>query len=507
MQAPNHRSPDHPNTFYRRFIRRLRRRDDEDFMLKSLFGDLTPLREPAERRESPPDFVATAILESVAGEVDDRGQIVDRNLRDLFVTGSPAQAMRAHFAGSREEHGADQRIISLHDPAQMWAAAVIKALADASGQPVERLHLRDQTTLGTLAMIERTTLPRRAGDTLKVYHADVRGQGADVSAIPFALMERSDLTAVIVGPLPPSAIDEMLTQLRAAIASDTWHCPHLLFLLPVGASWIANKIEAMGWPVGLQVQTLAEPLTSASSVWNKLLAHWNQIKGGTSATATTGAAGSPASHVRSPHGGAAASHVAMPRNDAGPSGFGLASAFAPTYPPSLSPAPHNESVHTNNTTTVLVASPAYPSAASAYPSASGGDAASGHDLSRRAPDAQRAASVLHELMLLDGLIFAALVDINSGQVVASEGRGPDIDRAAVAASEVLRVHRRTLRQLGHARVNDPVDEVLVTAGSRYHILRTLQAHPDFFILAVLDKLRSNLAMTRFRIMEAQQVLN
>ncbi len=205
--------------------------------------------------------------------------------------------------------------------------------------------------------------------------------------------------------------------------------------------------------------------------------------------------------------GLGGAQAGLSRADAGPSGFGLASAFAPTYPPSLSPAPHNESVHTNNTTTVLVASPAYPSAASAYPSTGSGDAAGGHDASRRAPDAQRATSVLHELMLLDGLIFAALVDINSGQVVASEGRGPDIDRAAVAASEVLRVHRRTLRQLGHARVNDPVDEVLVTAGSRYHILRSLQAHPDFFILAVLDKLRSNLAMTRFRIMEAQQVLN
>jgi hypothetical protein len=71
---------------------------------------------------------------------------------------------------------------------------------------------------------------------------------------------------------------------------------------------------------------------------------------------------------------------------------------------------------------------------------------------------------------------------------------------------VLTVHRRTLRQMGHWRSNDPVDEVLVTAGSRYHILRALQAHPDLFILAVLDKLRSNLAMTRFRIMEAQQVL-
>ncbi|MGY0194755.1 hypothetical protein ACWA7J_06730 [Leptothrix sp. BB-4] len=468
-------------------------------MLKSLFGDLAPLREPAERRESQPEFVATAILESVAGEVDDRGQIVDRNLRDLFVTGSPAQAMRAHFAGNREETGADQRIISLHDPAQMWAAAVIKALADASGQPVERLHLRDQTTLNTLAMIERTTLPRRAGDTLKVYHADVRGQGADVNAIPYALMERSDLTAVIVGPLPPSAIDEMLTQLRSAIASDTWHCPHLLFLLPVGAAWISNKIEAMGWPAGMQVQTLAEPLTSASAVWNKLLAHWNNLKGNPGGQASASA--------RPANVNPAAAAPSGPRADAGPSGFGLASAFAPTYPPALSPAPHNESVHTNNTTTVLVAAPAYPSAASAYPSAIGGEGAGAGEAARRAPDAQRATSVLHELMLLDGLIFAALVDVNSGQVVASEGRGPDIDRAAVAASEVLRVHRRTLRQLGHSRVNDPVDEVLVTAGSRYHILRTLQAHPDYFILAVLDKLRSNLAMTRFRIMEAQQVLN
>ena len=37
-------------------------------MLKSLFGDLTPLREPAERRESPPEFVA-AQLEAVLGDI------------------------------------------------------------------------------------------------------------------------------------------------------------------------------------------------------------------------------------------------------------------------------------------------------------------------------------------------------------------------------------------------------------------------------------------------------
>jgi hypothetical protein len=128
------------------------------------------------------------------------------------------------------------------------------------------------------------------------------------------------------------------------------------------------------------------------------------------------------------------------------------------------------------------------------------------ELTSRPVHPRRALAVLDELTVLDGLIFVALVDGQSGLVQASPARGPDIDRAALAAAEIWKTHRRTLRQLGHSRPGDPLEEILVTAGSRYHILRTLRAHPDLFILAVLDKLRSNLAMTRYRIMEAQQVL-
>ncbi|MEY8875939.1 MAG: hypothetical protein AB9M60_05485 [Leptothrix sp. (in: b-proteobacteria)] len=490
-------------------------------MLKSLFGDLAPLREAAAARNEERDFASTAILEAVTGEVSDSGEIIDRHVRDLFVTGSPAQAMREHFATATDEQASQQRIITLFDPVQMWAGAVIKALADAGGSPVERLHLRDQASLTTLAMIERTRLPRRLDNTLKVYHADVRGPGTDVSSLPFVLMERSHLAAVIVGPLPPSAIDEMLTRLRAAMSNGTWRCPRLLFMLPVGATWIAQKIDAQSWPAGVQVATLSEPLTSASAVWNKLLAHWNALQAGTNgasrpapapgANAVAGAAtpsiASAAVAALSASASAlTARMVGGSRPDSGPSQFGLASAFAPTHPPSLSPEPHADSVHTSNTTTLLVAQ----GGASHFAGASAGEAAwgaAGAEPGARAGDPQRTRSILHELMLLDGLIFAALVNVHTGEVIASEGRGPDIDRAALASSEVLRTHRRTLRQMGHARPNEPVDEVLVTAGSRYHILRTLQGNPDRFILAVLDKLRSNLAMTRFRIMEAQQSLS
>lgn len=422
-------------------------------MLRSLFGDLYPLRDAASTRrpataEADTEFAATAVLETddgPRGHAAAAAAVVERHTRDLFVTGSPAQAMRAHFSSQPEERDGE-RVITLYDPAQMWATSVIKALSDASGQPIERLHLRDQGTLGTLAMIERTLLPRRHDDTLKIYHADVRAHGRDAQLIPLALMERSDLTVVIIGPMHSSAVENMIEALRRAAASDHWHCREMLFLLPVGAHWIEQKILGITWPVHLHVKVRSEPLTSASTVWNLLLTHWNEVR-------------------PSP----------PPALDTDPGV--LAEDPAASRPMPLAPLTRREPAFT----------PVNP-------------------VTEHGGTPDRATAVLQELMLLDGLIFAALVNVETGAVVTSEGRGPDIDRAAAAAAEVLQAHRRTLRQMGHWRSNDPVDEVLVTAGSRYHILRTLQAHPDLFILAVLDKLRSNLAMTRFRIMEVQQVL-
>ncbi|MCK6424752.1 MAG: hypothetical protein L6Q75_06615 [Burkholderiaceae bacterium] len=452
-------------------------------MFKSLFGELVT---PRGRRDDPQiahdddkDFASTEVMP----EADDEGEAAapaDRHQRDLFVTGSPVQAMRAHFAGSRDEAGSGQRWITLHDPSGMWAGAVLKALSDASGQPIERLHLRDQGSLDSLAIIERTTLPRRMDDTLKVYHAEVGAEAREVDAIPLVLLEQADLGAVVIGPMAPSALDELLATLCAATQSEHWRCPQLLFLLPVGALWIAHKIDALHWPARVHVVMLAEPLTSASAVWNKVLAHWNRVKpAGADSTPAPAPSSAPAS--------------ARPVG-ALPSGF-VPSGLAPG---GLAASPTPASIDE----TVLVQPP--PPPAAAWSQARPATAEAGG--MPPAPDPQRALVILRELMLLDGLIFASLVDAETGLVIASEERGPDIDRAAVAATELLRLHRRTLRQMGHTRPNDPVDEILVTAGNRYHILRTLQARPDCFILAVLDKLRSNLAMTRFRIMEAQQVL-
>ena len=254
-------------------------------MLTSLFGDLGTIRtseagkrdRPAEN-ESEMSFAATAIMESVATEVNARGQMVERHSQDLVVTGSPAQAIRDHFASTRADLQTATALITLLDPAGVWAGAVIKALSDAGGRPIERLHLRERSTLRTLATIERTTLVRRQAETLRIYHADVRAAGLENAEISVALMERSQMTIVIIGPLQPHAIDALLGELRAAAHLATWRCPNLLFMVPPNAAWITSKINGVTWPVGLQVHVLSESMTSPSSVWNAMLSLWNQVK-------------------------------------------------------------------------------------------------------------------------------------------------------------------------------------------------------------------------------------
>src|SRR3982750_2235804 len=256
-------------------------------MLTSLFGDLRASRDAKAKSadfeetqvvNSSPEFAATAIMESVATEVNERGQIIDRHVSDLVVTGSPAQAIREHFAATRPDLETASSMITLLDPVGVWASSVIKALSDAGGRPIERLHLREKTTLRTIAMIERTTLVRRQEDTLRIFHADVRAPGPENAEIPVALMERSQMTAVIIGPMQPHAIDALLASLRHATRLATWRCAHLLFQLPPNAGWINAKVNAIAWPERLHVHLVSEPMTGASSVWNAMLNIWNRAK-------------------------------------------------------------------------------------------------------------------------------------------------------------------------------------------------------------------------------------
>ena len=427
-------------------------------MLASLFGDLGSNRNRKKMgADDEPDhgFAATSILESVATEVNDNGQMVDRHMRDLVVAGSPAQAIREHFSATRNDLESASRLITLLDPTGAWAPDVIKALSDAGGQPIERLNLREQATMRTLAMIERTTLVRRHEDTLKIYHADVRAPGRDSAEIPIALMERSQMTAVIIGAMQPHAIDVLLLGLREATQLPTWRCPNLLFMLPPKAVWIANKVSAVAWPQRVHVHVLNESMISASSVWNSMLNTWN--------------------HVKSQPGWEPG---AMPSLPSAGSDFPIRVADIGASTPGT---PRPAAASTASAPTVM-------------------------RVSRPVLAPTRARQALAEMQTLDGLLGCAVVDGTTGLVLASELRDDqpiDMDLAAAACAQVLRAHRLAARSMG---LSENTEEVMTSAGPRQQVLRVVSHFPELFLVVLLDKQRTNLALARFKLSEVERGL-
>jgi len=47
---------------------------------------------------------------------------------------------------------------------------------------------------------------------------------------------------------------------------------------------------------------------------------------------------------------------------------------------------------------------------------------------------------------------------------------------------------------------------MTSAGNRHHVLRAVTRHKGLFLFALLDKKRANLALARYKLMEAEQSL-
>ena len=100
---------------------------------------------------------------------------------------------------------------------------------------------------------------------------------------------------------------------------------------------------------------------------------------------------------------------------------------------------------------------------------------------------------LKEILRADGAICAALVDSNSGMMLGSAGSGVDLELAAAGNTEVMRAKLKTMKSLA---LDDKIEDILITLGKQYHILRPLQAKAGIFIYLVLDRSKANLALAR-----------
>ncbi|HSW08887.1 hypothetical protein [Aquabacterium sp.] len=387
-------------------------------MLRTLFGELGLRRMPAphdldETAHVPLDAEGHTLPVAEAA----RRQTGQGTATDVVVDASPAAAMRAHFAATRADLDRAGAMITLLDPSRLWASQVIHALSDAANQQVERLALRERGTLRTLAVIERTLVPRRGTPPLKVYHADIRATGLEQEEIANALAEGSHMAAVIIGAMQPHAVVALLRSLLAATRQPEWRCPWLVFILPPGAATLRQRILDQDWPPHVRTAAMSESLAGASSVWNTVLTAWEAA-----CAADGNAEGQPAAADGAP--------------------------------------------------------------------------------------ALQAAGVARALSLVartEGLLACGLVNLACGDLLVTDARDDSGGSLATHAAAMCAARQAHLSASGAAALAP--DELLVTAGTHQVLLRTVARAGELGLVALLDRSQANLALLRFRMLEAEKHLN
>lgn len=107
-------------------------------------------------------------------------------------------------------------------------------------------------------------------------------------------------------------------------------------------------------------------------------------------------------------------------------------------------------------------------------------------------------TALKEAMTVDGALGASLVDWESGMSLGASGGGKylDLDVAAAGNTEVVRAKMRTVEAL---RLDDTIEDILITLTKQYHLIRLLRSPRNgqgLFLYLVLDRDRANLALAR-----------
>lgn len=113
---------------------------------------------------------------------------------------------------------------------------------------------------------------------------------------------------------------------------------------------------------------------------------------------------------------------------------------------------------------------------------------------------------LAAIMQLPGAIGTAIVDLESGMTLGQAGGGSlNLEIAAAGNTEVVRSKIRTMGDLG---LNDEIEDILITLGTQYHIVRPLKGKgaAGLFVYVALEKSKANLALSRHKINDIASTL-
>ncbi len=145
-----------------------------------------------------------------------------------------------------------------------------------------------------------------------------------------------------------------------------------------------------------------------------------------------------------------------------------------------------------STAPAIIATPAPPTATTAVPSINPGES-----------NMSNITESLNALMQIEGAIGCFIADYSSGMLLAKAGTGMNLDIAAAGNTEVIKAKMKTMVALG---LKDTIEDILITLGTQYHLMRPMPSKQGLFLYLALDKAKANLAMARFKLSDIEKTL-
>jgi len=110
---------------------------------------------------------------------------------------------------------------------------------------------------------------------------------------------------------------------------------------------------------------------------------------------------------------------------------------------------------------------------------------------------------LAKLEGIEGFVGAALVDTDSGMCVGMLGGNGMLNMEVAGASnaEVVRAKRKAMKALN---IKDDIEDILISLGKQYHLIRPLKNRPTMFFYVAIDRAKANLAMARFALSDVEK---
>lgn len=111
--------------------------------------------------------------------------------------------------------------------------------------------------------------------------------------------------------------------------------------------------------------------------------------------------------------------------------------------------------------------------------------------------------IVNTLAALTGTIAVAIVDYESGMIMASALNQQDFDLEVFAASgsNIIGAKKRTIELL---QGDDFIHDIVISMTSQYHLLCPCTKRDNMFVYVVLDRKLANLSTARRALFQAEK---